>query len=636
MAYLQFNKHELVNLEYSLNREILSTNRAGGYLNTTLTGCNTRKYHGLMVVPVDSLGGENYVLLSSLDETLIQHNQAFNLGIHRYPGIYDPRGHKYIIDFEMDKNIVLTYRIGGMIFRKEILFVHNKEQLLIKYTLAEAHSPTILRLKPFLAFRIIHDLTHANLTADTFHSTVEKGVGYRLYDNFPRLFMQLNVKNEFVKFPDWYKNIEYVREKDRGYHYNEDLFVPGYFECPIRKGQSIVFSASLEPANPSRLQTVFKQELDKRPSRDSYKNCLKLAASQFLINRNGKIQVIAGYPWLGRCSRDTAIALPGLALYADNGISIFSRALETLVKEANGLFNTADAPLWLFWTLQQYLGMVGDKAALWKDYGNMMKTVVKKYKEGTDKVKMHPNGLIWTDQVNMPLTWMDSVVDGKPVVLRSGYIVEVCALWYNAVCFALNLAKEMEDHDFVKEFEEIPGLIRENFLSTFWCESRAHLADFVNHQGQNIYTRPNQLFACSLPYTPLDDEVINTILRACSSELLTTKGLRTLSPKNPLFESHCEGDPAKRHRATHQGSVWPWLLGPYIDAQFRLHGKSFVNCARDIIGVFEEDMTEHGIGSIAELYDGNPPYRPHGCISSARNIAEILRVMNLIEKYDTR
>ncbi|HPY64867.1 MAG TPA: glycogen debranching enzyme N-terminal domain-containing protein, partial [Bacteroidales bacterium] len=297
MAYLQFNKHELGNLEYSLNREILSTNRAGGYLNTTLPGCNTRKYHGLMVVPVDRLGGENYVLLSSLDETLIQHDQAFNLGIHRYPGIYEPRGHKYIIDLEMDKIIVLTYRIGGMIFKKEIVFLHNKEQLLIRYTLIEAHSPTTLRLKPFLAFRKIHDLTFANLAADTFHSTVEKGVGYCLYENFPRLYMQLSVANEFVKYPDWYKNIEYLREKDRGYDYHEDLFVPGYFECPIHKGRSIVFSASLVPVAPSGLQAVFNRELANRPSRDSFSNCLKLSASQFIITRNGKTQVFAGYPW---------------------------------------------------------------------------------------------------------------------------------------------------------------------------------------------------------------------------------------------------------------------------------------------------------------------------------------------------
>lgn len=634
MAYLQFNKHALGNLEYSLNREILSTNRAGGYLNTTLTGCNTRKYHGLLVVPVDALGGGSYVLLSSLDETLIQHGQSFNLGIHRYPGIYDPRGHKYIIDFEMDRNIVLTYRIGGMIFRKEIVFLHNREQLLIQYTLLDAHSPTSLRLKPFLAFRNIHDLTYANLSANIFHSKVEKGVEYCLYEGFPKLYMQLNVLNEFISNPDWYRNIEYPQEEIRGYEHREDLFVPGYFECPIRKGQSIVFSASLTPADPSRLKDLFSKEISKRPSRDSYRECLKLSASQFLINRNGKTCVIAGYPWLGRNPRDTAIALPGLAFSGDNGMKLFASGLATLAEEEDRLYGSADAPLWFFWTLQQYLGQTGDKADLWNTYGKIMKSILFHYKKGTDMVKMHPNGLIWAEKAGVPVTWMDSMVDGKPVTPRTGYIVEVCALWYNAVCFVLELAKDQGDTGFVSEIEEIPGLVRENFLPTFWCESRSHLADYINQNGQNIYTRPNQIIACSLPNTPLRDETINTILETCTRELLTPRGLRTLSPMNPLFEGHCEGDPVKRNTAYHQGSVWPWLMGPYLEAQFRLHGKGFAACAADILGVFEEDMTEHGIGSVAELYDGNPPHRPHGCISSARSVAEILRMMNLIEKYN--
>ena len=634
MAYLQFNKHELGNLEYSLPREILVTNRAGGYLNTTLVGCNTRKYHGLFVVPIDELGGNSYVLLSTLDETLIQHNQAFNLGIHRYPGIYEPRGHKYIIDFEIDKNIVLTYRIGGMIFRKEIVFLHNKEQLLIRYTLLEAHSPTTLRLKPFLAFRNIHELTHANMTADIFHANVEKGVGYRLYEGFPRLYMQLNVQNEFVRYPDWYKNIEYLQESVRGYEHHEDLFVPGYFECPIRKGQSIVFSASLVPANPSRLKTIFTNEVAKRPSRDSFKNCLKLSASQFLISRHGKTRVIAGYPWLGKCPRDTAMALPGLTLAAENADnSVFISALDTLIADKSNLYKSADAPLWVFWTLQQYLQETGDRKSLWHSYGPFLKEVLRYYKNGTQIVQMHPNGLIWAEKEGTPLTWMDADIDGKPITPRAGYDVEVCALWYNAVCFALELARDSGDKEFENEFNDIPDLVKENFLPTFWCESLSQLADYVDRDGQNIYTRPNQLFACSLPHTPLNDETINSVLEICTKELLTTRGLRTLSPKNPLFEGHYEGNPQKRNTAYHQGSVFPWLLGHYIDAQFRIHGKSFASCARDIILVFEEDIAEHGVGSIAELYDGNPPHRPHGCISNARSVAELLRIIKLIEKH---
>jgi predicted glycogen debranching enzyme len=502
------------------------------------------------------------------------------------------------------------------------LVLHNKEQLLIRYTLVEAGSPTILRLKPFLAFRNIHDLTYENMAADTFHTVVEKGVGYRLYGEFPRVYMQLNVQHEFVKYPQWYKNIEYLKEKERGYGYREDLFVPGYFECPIKKGQAVIFSASLAVASPGRLQSIFNKELEGRSERDTYKECLKIAASQFLVNRNNVIQVKEGYPWLDVSLRNTAIALPGLTCFAKDREALFARGLAALTENEKKLYYTPDTPLWLFWTLQQYLELTGDKAGLWTSYGRLMKSILGNYKKGTDKVQMHPNGLLWTGE------------DDKLGATRYGYLVEVCALWYNAVCFALELARDSNERGFVAEYENLPDLIKENFLPTFWCEARSHLADFVNHEEQNIFTRPNQIFACSLPFTPLADETINSVLAACSRELLTSRGLRTLSPKNHLYEGRCEGSSEKRSKAYLNGSVWPWLLGHFLDAQFRLHGRSFVASAKDIIGVFEEEMTEHGIGSIAELYDGDPPHKPHGCIASARSVAGILRAMKRIEKFD--
>lgn len=645
MAYLKFNKYELGNLEYSLKREILATNRAGGYLNTTIIGCNTRKYHGLLVIPIDSLGGGNYVLLSTLDETLVQHDQAFNLGIHRYPGIYEPRGHKYIIDFELDRNIVLTYRIGGMIFRKEIVFVHNKEQVMLRYTLLDAHSPTLLRLRPFLAFRNVHTLTRANMEANTFHSVVDKGVGCCLYEGFPTLFMQLNVKNEFVTVPDWYRNIEYLQEKERGYDYHEDLFVPGYFECPLKKGQSVVFSASLQEINPPGLTKGFSTELDRRPERKSFKDCLKLAASQFIIRKGNRTEVVAGYPWFGRWGRDTFIALPGLTLAGCYDLKACKEVLDTMVAQMqNGLFpnigegasaafNAADAPLWFFWTLQQYLLDTGERAALWTAYGDVMKKILRAYRYGTTDVQMHDNGLIWAAGEGKALTWMDAVVDGVPVTGRAGYAVEICALWYNAVCFTLELARDFGDDEFTGEFSEIPVLIKENFFPVFWMDERAHLADYVDAAGQNTDTRPNQLFACSLPFSPLSDEIKNRILDVCSRELLTPRGLRTLSPKNPLFAGRYEGNQNVRDHAYHQGTVWPWLLGHYIEAQFRIHGAMFAECARELVYAFEEDMTEHGVGSIPEVYDGDPPHRPHGCTSQAWSVAEILRSIQLIEKY---
>ncbi len=648
MAYLQFNKQELGNLEYSLKREILATNRAGGYFNTTLAGCNTRKYHGLLVVPLDAFGGENHVMLSSLDETVVQHSQAFNLGLHRYPGIYDPRGHKYIIDFEMGQSLSVVYRVGGVILKKDILLAHNRDQLMLRYTLLEAHSPTKLRFKPFLAFRNAHSLTHANLEANRFHRVVDHGIGCRLYDGFPTLFMQLNVKNEFISCPDWYKNIEYLQEKARGYDYREDLFVPGYFECDIKKGQSIVFSASLQEEKPTLLQGLYKKELALRPSRDSYIDCLKLAASQFIIKRGDATEIVAGYPWFGRWGRDTFISLPGLTLAANKNVPACKAVLDTMVrdlrgglfpnigKDENAAYNSVDAPLWFFWAVQQYLDEIKDPRQVWSDYGEAFKAILQAYKNGTSGVKMHANGLIWAAQQGRALTWMDAVVEGVPVTPRAGYDVEIAALWYNAVCFALSLARQFDDASFVAEFEEIPHLVEENFYATFWVEKRGHLADYVDEKGQNIFTRPNQIIACSLPYSPITDEVKHKVWEACTKELLTPRGLRTLSPRNPLFEGLYEGNQATRDRAYHQGTVWPWLLGPYIETAFRLHGPAYVERAKELVNAFEEDITEHGVGSIAEVYDGTPPYHPHGCTSQAWSVAGILRVMKLISKYNNQ
>lgn len=647
MAYLKFNKDELVNLEYSLKREVLATNRAGGYMSSTIVGCNTRKYHGLLIVPVDEFGGENHVLLSALDETVVQHGQAFNLGIHKYPGNYDPRGHKYIIDFEYEPVYTLTYRVGGVILRKEIVLVHNEAQVLIRYTLLDAHSETLLRLRPFLAYRNIHALSKANLMANTRYQEVENGIRSKLYNGFPALNMQISKKNEFVATPDWYYNIEYTEERNRGYDYQEDLFVPGYFEFPIKKGESIIFSASVQAMNPSRLKTKFQKLVNERAPRDSFESCLEYSASQFIVRRGKDTEIVAGYPWFGRWGRDTFIALPGITLSVAHDVKTCKEVLDTMIRELNnGLFpnigknqnasyNSVDAPMWFFKAVQEYGEAIKNNKALWKSYGTKMKEVLKTYRYGVnDYVKMAENHLIWADEPGKALTWMDAIVGGIPVTPRGGYQVEINALWYNAICYVLELAREMKDHKFVKEWEDMPEKVKESFVHLFWNEEKGYLADFVNSNGQNVYVRPNQIMACSLAYSPLTDEMKRGVLDVVTSELLTPKGLRTLAPKNLYYEGTYEGDQATRDHAYHQGTVWPWLLGPYIEANFRLYGKKFVKRAREILAGFEEDMTVYGVCSIGEIYDGNPPYTPNGCISQAWSVGEILRSKALIKRYE--
>ena len=646
MAYLKFNKDELVNLEYSLKREVLATNRAGGYMSSTIICCNTRKYHGLLIVPVDEFGGENHVLLSALDETVIQHGQAFNLGIHKYPGNYEPRGHKYIVDFEYEPVYTLTYRVGGVILKKEIVLVHNEDQVLIRYTLVDAHSETTLRLKPFLAYRNIHALSKANMMANTKYQEVENGIRSKLYNGFPALNMQVSKKNEFIATPDWYYNVEYTEERNRGYDFREDLFVPGYFEFPIKKGESIIFSASVEPVTTARLKTKFQRLVEARAPRNSFENCLKYSASQFIVRKGKDTEVVAGYPWFGRWGRDTFIALPGVTLAANKDTKTCKEVLDTMVRELqNGLFpnigkdqnasyNSVDAPMWFFKAVQEYACAVHDDAAVWKSYGAKMKAVLKAYREGVNQyVKMVDNYLIWADEPGKALTWMDAIVGGVPVTPRGGYQVEINALWYNAICYTLELARKAGDTRFVKEWEKMPELVKESFVKIFWNHEKGYLADFVNGGGQNVYVRPNQVIACSLD-SPISDDMKRGVLDVVKSELLTPKGLRTLAPKNIHYEGTYEGDQATRDHAYHQGTVWPWLIGPYIEANFRLYGQKIVKTAKELLGGFEEDMTVYGVCSIGEIYDGNPPYAPNGCISQAWSVGEILRCMALIKKYE--
>lgn len=646
MSYLKFNKDELINLEYSLKKEILSTNRAGGYFSTSIILCNTRKYHGLMVLPVKEFDDENHVLLSSVDETIVQRGKSFNLGIHKYPGIgiYEPHGHKYIVDFQYDPTPTLTYRVGGVLLKKELLFVHNEEQFMIRYTLLEAQSPTILRIKPFLAFRNSHQLSKANMDVDTHYKKIQNGIRSRLYHGFPWLNMQLNKKNEFVAAPDWYYNIEYIEELKRGYDYQEDLFVPGYFELPIKKGEVIIFSASTKEVAPASLTRKYDTELKLRPKKDSFEHCLINTSHQFLVHREKSTEIIAGFPWFGRWGRDTFISLPGLTL-SHGDIKLCKQVLDTMSAELkSGLFpnigknqlaafNSVDAPLWYFWSVQMYTHYTNQREKVWKDYGKKMKSILEGYRKGLDfNIKMHNNGLIWQGENGKALTWMDAVVHGKPVTPREGYAVEINALWYNAVCFTLELAKEFKDNKFIKKWENIPDLTKKSFNDVFWYHEKEYLFDLVNNELADVSVRPNQIFATSLPYSPLNDDQKERVLARVEKELLTVKGLRTLSPKNPNYIGRYEGTQVERDMAYHQGTVWPWLLGHFIEGYINIHGKNALPLAEKVLLNFKEDMTEYGLCSIAEVYDGDPPYRPNGTISQAWSVAEVLRIIYMIKK----
>lgn len=644
MSYIKFEKSQIVNLEYSLAREIIRTNRAGSYASTTLVECNTRKYHGFLVCPIDELGGGRYVLLSSLDVTVINDDRSFNVGIRKYKGDYfSPKGHKYIEDFSAEVIPMRIYRVGNVLLQMERILAHYEEQVMVRYTILEASESMKLQIRPFLAFRGIHELTHANLAANTKVEFIRNGIKSKMYDKFPYLHMQFSTKAEFIHVPDWFLGVEYLEEQKRGYDYSEDLFTPGFFELTAKKGDEIIFSASTQEENPRGLKGKFSRMISGKIPRNCYINCLRNAAQQFVEKRGEDTLIIAGYPWFDSWGRDTFISLPGISL-ARHMLDLYRAVLDTQVnKMKDGLFpnmgtagsyafNSIDAPLWFFWALQQYTLNGGNDCC--EKYEKAAKSVLYAFKNGTAfNIHMRDNGLIYSDAPGKALTWMDAVVNGTPVTPRNGYAVEINALWYNAVCFTLEMAKVEKDKELIKEFGHLPELIKRSFIELFWDEKAGYLADYVNdNEGKNLFVRPNMVIAVSLPYSMLSKEQMKSVLDIADKELVTPRGLRTLSPANKLYKGTYCGNQEERDNAYHQGTVWPWLLGPFCEGWLRVYEKQGVQKVRKLIYGLEEVMSEHGITTLSEIHDGDPPHAPRGAISQAWSVGEVLRVIDLLER----
>ena len=645
MSYLKFEKALMTNLQESLPKELLRTNRSGAYSCSTIVDCNTRKYHGLLVVPVPELDDENHVLLSSLDPTVVQHGAEFNLGLHKYQGNnYSPMGHKYIREFDCDKVPTTLYRIGGVILKKEVVFQHYEDRILIRYTLVDCHSATKLRFRPFLAFRSVRQFTHENSTASREYSQVDNGIKTCMYAGYPDLYMQFSKKNEFVFNPDWYRGVEYPKEQERGYASNEDLYVPGYFEMDIKKGESIVFSGSTSEIKTSTLKKLFDKEVAERAPRDNFFHCLVNAAHQFhRREKNDDRYILAGYPWFKCRARDTFISLPGLTLSIEED-DYFELVMKTAMKgyyefmEGKPIsvhiteIEQPDVPLWAIWALQQYAKETSKEECL-KKYGKFIRNVLQ-FIEGNHhpNLELRPNGLLYTDGKDKAVTWMNSTANGRPVVPRSGYIVEFNALWYNALCFGASLAEIDGKVDYQKHLLELADKTKQSFLDTFLNEY-GYLYDYVDGNMIDWSVRPNMIFPVAFDYSPLSQDQKKKVLDICTRELLTPKGLRSLSPKSGGYNPVYVGPQTQRDYAYHQGTAWPWLGGFYMEASLKLYRRtrlSFIE--RQMVG-YEDEMSYHCLGTISELFDGNPPFSGRGATSFAMNVAEILRALELLEKY---
>jgi predicted glycogen debranching enzyme len=495
-----------------------------------------------------------------------------------------------------------------------------------------------MRFKPFLAFRDINSLTHANSMANTNMDEIPNGRVCQLYDSLPQLYMQFNKQVTYVHDPHWYEGIRYRKEKERGFEFREDQMVPGYFEVQMRKGESIIFSAGVSELKPSGLKQLWEKEAERRMAKNDMYSWLKNSASQFYKREGDKCYLLPGYPWYKPNARAEFFAVCACTMGINRPEYWDVIMNKTAVPEVRAFLDgqydglrlvdmdEPDSLLWFVYAIQEYTRYadVRDVAA---QYGDLVQDIIAFYRKGNHpRARLHHNGLLWVDGTERPATWMSAMENGRPITPRTGYVVEINAYWYNAMCFATELLKAVGNEHLAELMEYQSELTREAFVRTFW--NGFYLNDYVVDQYQDKEVRPNQIWAVSLPYSPLDRRQQKAIVDICTKELYTPKGLRTLSPKSGNYRPVYIGGQLERDRNFHNGPVWPSTLSAYGRAYLRVYQHSGESFMRRLLVGFEAEMSELCIGTLNELYDGNPPYKGHGGMSYAPSVAAVLTVFN--------
>jgi predicted glycogen debranching enzyme len=639
---MHFTQSQLHKNDFHLHREWLRTSPHGAYASSTLSNCHSRKYHGMLVMP--DKHEQMQVMLSSLDETLFAYEDTFELATHRYPDAIHPVGYQYLESMDVDEAISWTFRVDQVRLRKTLMLSQTENRLWVQYELLETNITGVqLGIHPLMAFRDIHHLRR--MEPDFMGKTeMQKLVICTEIDHTPmKLYCQVSGKQEFIHHAHFNYHMQFAHEQERGYGYEEDLYCPGYFKVPLEPGKPVVFSAGSKPLASEKMMSRFKTESrGLKPLKDTTA-MLEHAASQFIKTVRGGKEIQAGFHWFGRWGRDTCIALPGLTLATQNP-KLFTEVINTTLKDlkygllpnvgkkANASYNSADAALWCVWALQQYAIHIQDAGKVWKTYGDALKKILNYHAKGTlNGIHAMSNGLLTASETGKALTWMDAIVDGYPVTPRSGMAVDINALWYNAVCFCLEAARCAGDTTFIETWSRWPTLIEGSFEKVFWDEGRGYLADSFYQGVTDNSLRPNQIFAVSLPYSPLKKSVKKAVVEAVGRELLTPRGLRTLEPHDTNYKGTYAGNVRQRDQAYHQGTVWPWLLGHFAYAYCATHEKRSLVMVQKIWDDLQPALTEYGIGTLAEIYDGDPPFEPKGAVSQAWSVAEMLRIKQLLE-----
>jgi predicted glycogen debranching enzyme len=655
------NETDCQNLREALRKEWLDTNGIGGYASSTIIGCNTRKYHGLLVANLAEPAGR-FLLLSKYEDSVVSDGKEFSLACHRYPGVYHPQGHQYLEEFRLDAGPVFRYRIGDAIVTKRLLMVQGENTLLVRYDLDGGTSPIALRLKPLLGFRRHHELKGADQVIRTLTHPVRHGFGIHPYEGLPPLFIQASLRATFHPAPDWYHRFEYFEEADRGYDHHEDLFRPGILDVPLHPGNGVVIAASVvrqnDPSDAWEREVTRRRNIRHADAATAARSpCPRSEPAMLpLLIRSGRHfvietpeperrpTIIAGYPWFDDWGRDTLISLPGLTFCSGRpeiGVAILQSMGPQMrhglipnffaANPAHHAYNSVDASLWYFWAVQQLLDWTRDVDTVRRHLWPVMRDILAAFQRGTDNgIGMSAEGLLRAGNRGTQLTWMDAQAYGSPVTPRHGYAVEINALWYNALCFSGRLAQQFGEPP--PWPADLPERTKAAFVRTFWIEADNYLADVVTDGVRDTAVRPNQIFAVSLPFSPLDGYQKIAVVDRVRRELLTPYGLRTLSPQHPAYRGRYEGDQDARDAAYHQGTVWPWLLGHFGEACLRtsVHRRHTARTLlTEIRPLLAYSLGGSGLLNVPEIFDGDPPHRPNGCRAQAWSTAELIRLFTL-------
>ena len=651
---IRFDQTVCSNLEHALTKEWLETSGLGGFASSTIAGVNTRRYHGLLTAAVQPPAGRS-VLLSKMEETVYVGDRGFDLSANRYPGAVHPEGYRYLREFRLDPFPTYAYQLDEIELEKRVFLVHGEETVVVEYALTRVGSGSAglrLELRPLIAFRDYHALTRANGSLDG-RVQLENGcASVQPYEGLPRMYFAHDAQSVEATGA-WYYNFEYDVERERGLDFQEDLYNPFTLSFDLDAKPAAAVIASLEPRTAADAAVLRASEIDRRLSAagragtpDELGRQLALAADQFLVKRGELTTVIAGYPWFADWGRDTMIALPGLTLslglteIAREILLVFAKhvdqgMLPNRFPEAGETpeYNTVDATLWFFEAVAALLDETGDYEFVRADIYPVLCDIVDWHLRGTRYgIRVDDDGLLRAGETGLQLTWMDAKIGDWVVTPRHGKPVEIQALWYNALRILEGLAARFGDEERREACDALAEKARRNFNRSFWNDERDCLFDVIDGNVRDGSVRPNQVFAVSLRHPVLDRERWTPVLRVVERELLTPYGLRTLAPSDAGYCPTYEGGVASRDGAYHQGTVWPWLLGPFIEAHLRLNGDQ----AAPAVGAMLETLSEHlgdaGLGQISEIFDADAPHRPRGCFAQAWSVAEILRVRRILEQ----